>query len=259
MFSFRQVLAVAGMAAFLIFSVTAFAEDIPLPTPVGRVVWVDGTFRAIMMNDEERILKASSVIYLNDTLVTDANSKAQIVYTDNTLMTFDGGTRFRIDNYAYDPKAKTKSVGKYVMSLIEGGFRTITGLIAKSNPSDYQVNTPVATIGVRGTNYAASMSGGRLAMAFYAGTPCVINKQGSICLTTAAPYATVSAGAAPVFVKTVPAAFKEPLPIKPAKIAATFTGGGGLQDQPVSTPSGSQQQQITVNPNKPITSFCITQ
>jgi hypothetical protein len=144
-----------GMALSIIFLLATqivFADP-PLPTPVGRVVWIAGTFKALMPNKEERILQKTSLIYLNDTLVTDAKSKAQIVFTDQTLMTFREGTTFYIDKYDYHKTPKNGSVGTYLMKLIEGGFRTITGLIAKSKPSDYEVNTPVATIGVRGTDY----------------------------------------------------------------------------------------------------------
>ena len=38
-------------------------------------------------------------------------------------------------------------------SLLKGGFRTVSGLIGKINHEDYSVATPVATIGIRGTDY----------------------------------------------------------------------------------------------------------
>ena len=103
---------------------------------MGKVVWVNGSLRAVMPNKEERSLQKSSVIYLQDTLITGTNSQAQIIFTDKTMMTFRPDTTFFIDQYKYNPNVKSGSVGKYVMRLIEGGFRTITGLIAKQNPSD---------------------------------------------------------------------------------------------------------------------------
>jgi hypothetical protein len=130
------------------------------------------------------------------------------------------------------------------MNLIEGGFRTITGAIAKQNPGDYQVNTPVATIGVRGTDYAAVVKSGQLSMAFYAGAPCMKNKEGSLCLSSAVPYGAVSFGAAPVALKQTPAVFQEKLEIVPAKISP-FTGGGGTGPAPKT--------------GGVVSSFCITQ
>lgn len=213
--------------------------DPPLPTPVGRVVWVKGTLTALMPNNEKRILQKTSVIYLHDTLMTDDTSQAQIAFTDNSLMTFRPSTKFLIDQYNFTPTAKKGSVGKYLMRLIEGGFRTITGLIAKDNPVNYQINTPVATIGVRGTDYAVYFHAGEMFVGYYSGTPCVTStKNSTLCLSANTPYASVpSAGAAPVPLSQQPAVFKVKLDIIPVKIEP-FTGP---------TRSGL------------ISSFCITQ
>ena len=233
------MLCVLGIILTLVQTI-GFADP-PLPTPVGRVVWVTGSLKALMPNQEERTLVKSSVIYLKDTLITDAKSQAQIVFTDNTLLTFTPQTRFVIDQYSYNPQAKSKSIGKYVMNLIEGGFRTITGLIAKKNPTDYQVNTPVATIGVRGTDYAVYVKGGQLSMAQYGGSPCIQNDKGSLCLNSTVTMGGVSIGGSVHPITTLPPAIQQKAEIKPAAIAP-FTGGGGTQ----SAPQG------------PISSFCIT-
>lgn len=223
----------------LVLIAPSFAADPPLPTPVGRVVWVKGTLSAEMENKEKRILQKLSVIYLHDTLVTDDKSQAQIAFTDNSLTTFREQTRFSIDQYVFKQNAKKGTAGKYVMNLIEGGFRTITGLIAKNNPSDYTVNTPVATIGVRGTEYAVYYHNGVLDVGYYKGTPCVKDqKGGSVCLNEQTKYAQVpGAGQAVVPLSQQPAGLAEQLTIIPAKISPFGNFGGGS--------SG------------PITSFCI--
>jgi hypothetical protein len=149
---------------------------------VAHVVWVKGAVYATQPGTaERRTLKTSSNIYMNDTLTTDADSEAQIIYSDNSIMTFRPNTKFYINEYNYVPKAPKsqggKSVGRYVVDLIEGGFRTITGFIAKDNPDDYQVNTPVATIGVRGTEFTVVVDkSGVVYLKQYKGVPCVTNK-----------------------------------------------------------------------------------
>ncbi|MFP5305877.1 MAG: hypothetical protein ACLGI7_08645, partial [Gammaproteobacteria bacterium] len=40
-----------------------------------------------------------------------------------------------------------------VFRLLKGGFRAVSGLIGKADPEEYRVSTPVATIGIRGTDY----------------------------------------------------------------------------------------------------------
>lgn len=211
---------------FLFFSQIVLADP-PLPTPVGRVVWVTGTFKALMPNKEERTLQKTSLIYLNDTLMTDTKSKAEIVFTDQTLMTFKEGTTFYIDKYDYHKTPKNGSVGTYLMKLIEGGFRTITGLIAKNKPSDYEVNTPVATIGVRGTDYTVYYKNGELFVGYNKGKPCVKNKLGEACLDENTPYVKVpNAQTPPTPTKIQPDVLRDLLDVVPATIAP-FTGGGG--------------------------------
>lgn len=253
---YLQVFIIVLMTAVLFFAspvsdAAADAANPPLPKPVGRVVWVKGELKAVMQNQEERILQKTSVIYEKDTLITDAASQAQIVFTDNTLMTFREGSKFYINQYSYKPSSQQKSVGKYIMNLIEGGFRTITGVIAKSNPPDYQINTPVATIGVRGTDYAIYLNkDGQLYIGYYAGKPCVKNKsatkkQVELCLDAKTPYGFVeNADAAPVPIMQRPEVFSEKLEIIPASI----------------TPfSSSDSLPYTPRSSGPISSFCITQ
>lgn len=243
--------------AMLAATSPSYADDKnpPLPTPVGRVVWINGSLKAIMANKEERLLQKTSVIYEHDTLVTGDNSQAQIVFTDNTLMTFRPQTTFIVSQYEYHPSSKKKagSVGKYVMNLLEGGFRTITGLIAKNNPSDYRVNTPVATIGVRGTDYTVYFHGGQIYIGYYEGTPCITggdssgDKAKTLCLNSDEPYAYIPEGSTvPVPLSERPDVFQEKLEITPATITP-FVGS----TQPATNYSNA--------PSGPITSFCITQ
>lgn len=208
-------------------------------TPVGRVVWVKGGSFMAITGIKQRNLAKASIIYLNDQLITGDNTSAEIVFTDNTLITFNPGTTFNVDNYSYTPGKAKGSVGKSVMSIIQGGFRTITGLIAKSNPTDYSMNTPVATIGVRGTDYRVQLTpDGQLYIGFNEGRPCVKSKSGSseLCLDNTVPYAKVAnANSNPQGMSQKPDVFQQQQQqeITPAKIAGFGSigqggsGGGG--------------------------------
>lgn len=188
---------------------------------VGKVIWVKGMFTAIAPDKTSRELKKGEAIYLQDTLETDKNSQAQIVFTDDTLMTFRPDTKFFIEEYEFNPQTKNNSIGKYITNLITGGFRTITGLIAKANPNDYKVKTPVATIGVRGTDYTVYYGGGQLLMGYDHGTPCLTNGGGELCLGEINKYAKVtSEEAKPEVLKTPPAIFEVPLEVQPAVYTA---------------------------------------
>jgi hypothetical protein len=250
MLTFTQLRSLLLIVLIFLVGPQTFAantNDNTLPAPVGKVVWVKGTLHAIMPNKEERTLQKSSIIYLHDTLKTDPDSQAEIIFTDNSLMTFYPKTTFYIDQYSYRPKTGGGSVGKYVMRLIEGGFRTITGLIAKNNPTDYQVNTPVATIGVRGTEYAVYFRDGKMYIGYYKGSPCVFGqKEGVLCLNANTPFGVVpGVNAVPVPLTEQPGVFQQQLIITPATMT-TFNAAPGTAVPLQSAPNG------------PITSFCIT-
>lgn len=217
-----------------------------LPVPVAKVIWVKGVMKAIMPNNEIRILQKLSIVYLHDTITTEANSQAQIAFTDNTLMTFRADSKLYIDQYSFQPSTQNKkgSVGKYFMNLLEGGFRTITGLIAKSNPDDYKVVTPVATIGVRGTDFNVYVHGGEMFVGYIQGTPCVTSGSQQLCLDQKTPYANVpKVGAAPVALTQQPAVFKQPLEVVPVKI-------GNFTSPTTGAPS-------SVKSSGEVNSFCI--
>jgi hypothetical protein len=73
-------------------------------------------------------------------------------------MSLQPETTLRIDNYRFERGDDGSERG--FLSLLKGGFRTVTGLIGKRNKANYQVNTPTATIGIRGTEFAVSDGGG---------------------------------------------------------------------------------------------------
>jgi len=133
----------------MLFSMSLLAET---AAEVGRMIWVNGPAQAISPSHATRSLQRRSPIYEQDTIVTGDSGTGQIVFTDNSVVVLRASTTFRIDQYKFNPSLPND--GKYIASVAKGGFRTITGLISKGNPDGYQVNTPVATIGVRGTDYS---------------------------------------------------------------------------------------------------------
>jgi hypothetical protein len=113
----------------------------------GRVLAVTGQVTATQPESESRVLNAGSVVFGGDLIRTAADAAVQIRYTDGALASLTGGSRYRIDDYAYAPGERG------FFSLLKGGLRTLTGLIGKNERANYRVTTPVATIGIRGTDY----------------------------------------------------------------------------------------------------------
>ncbi|HUP91876.1 MAG TPA: hypothetical protein VM074_06470 [Solimonas sp.] len=51
------------------------------------------------------------------------------------------------------PAAPASATSRAFFRLLKGGFRAVSGLIGKIDRNEYRVSTPVATIGIRGTDY----------------------------------------------------------------------------------------------------------
>lgn len=179
---YRQVVGIF-IALALMMSVAWAAE--PDVNAAGQVIVVSGPFQAINKDKQTRILERGAYFYSGDSLMTGTNGSAQIRFSDGTVMALNTNSQIRIDNYSYqkDPK-KDKST----VSLVKGGFRALTGLMSKSNPDSYQVETPVAVIGVRGTNYSAALDRGELYAGVWKGVIIAKNDAGAINLGDGQDY-----------------------------------------------------------------------
>ncbi|MBS0385257.1 MAG: FecR domain-containing protein [Proteobacteria bacterium] len=104
----------------------------------------------------ERRLAVGNPVFQNEAVRTGAASVAQLMFTDQTTLSLGPRSEVRLDRYVYDP---SRSAGDVAVSFTTGALRFITG---SQDPHNYQVHTPVATIGVRGTIVDLLMLDGRM-------------------------------------------------------------------------------------------------
>lgn len=123
---------------------TAAAAD-----AAGRVVSAVGTVHAIGADGDSRTLERGDSVHAGDTLRLGDRASAQLRMRDDALIDLEAGTRFVIERYESDDDG-----GSAVMSFLAGALRTVTGAISRATEDEYRMQTPVATIGVRGTQYA---------------------------------------------------------------------------------------------------------
>src|SRR5947207_4600927 len=90
-----------------------------------------------------RIAKGDEVVR-NELVRTAADSDARFVLRDDTNLSLGPGSTLKLDRTVFDdPKA-----GDIAIKLTSGAFRFVTG---HSNKEAYEIKTPIATLGVRGT------------------------------------------------------------------------------------------------------------
>lgn len=79
---------------------------------------------------------------------------------DGAVITVRPVTELRIETYRYQPKDVLANQ-RSVIALAYGALRVITGLIGNTNRAGYAVNTPMATIGIRGTDHETAFMDAR--------------------------------------------------------------------------------------------------
>ena len=101
-------------------------------------------------NQNNEKLSNGSKIFFGDTVVSNNNSNAQILFLDQTILTLGEDTELTIDEFIYDPNSHE---GSFVSNVKSGTVKFITGQISKKNPENLEVKFPSGTLGARGTEF----------------------------------------------------------------------------------------------------------
>jgi hypothetical protein len=133
-----------------LFLLLAFAGSFAQAQVIGRVLIAVGEVTASRAGQAVN-LGTGSAVENGDTIRVGPASNAQLRFNDEGIVALRPQTVFRIEEYNY--AGRQDGAEKAAFNLIEGGMRTITGLIGKLNRGNYMVRTPTSTIGIRGTNY----------------------------------------------------------------------------------------------------------
>lgn len=123
--------------------------------PIGRVVAATGA--VTIERTSARVIQASAVsqagrakvgdlVYLGDVVATGADGRVGINFTDGSSFNLSNSARMALDEFVYDPNGKSNST---LLSLTKGTLTFVAGKIASTG--DMKIDTPVATVGVRGT------------------------------------------------------------------------------------------------------------
>lgn len=171
--AFKPVLSSKGLLAASIAMLSGHA----MAETAGRVSFVTGTVTAKSGDGSTRQLQKGDIINGGDKISTQAG-RVQIRFTDGGFVSLQPNTVFGVDEYLYTNRKPEET--SLFFSLLQGGMRTLTGAIGKVNKQSYKVRTPVATIGIRGTEYLASLTERGLIVSVGSGFVNVANEHGDI-------------------------------------------------------------------------------
>jgi outer membrane protein OmpA-like peptidoglycan-associated protein len=90
-----------------------------------------------------------------DRLFTGTNGSAVLNLRDGTLLTLAHGVQLDFDRLTLNEGVQREG---FVLRLMQGTMRIVSGMLIQINPQLFQLETPSAIMGVRGTDFITSTS-----------------------------------------------------------------------------------------------------
>ena len=178
------------------------------PEAVGQVVQSRGKTFAISSKKDKRDLKAGSEVFVGDRLFTGVEGFMQLKMIDDAKIDLRCNSEMLIEDYQL-----MRAGNRSIIYLIKGSLRKITGSIGKMAKDVYEMKTPMATVSVRGTEYAIRVEQSHgcdgsidvndkgMFVKVYKGAIDVINKSGSVSMAAGQAALVSSEIASPVGIK----------------------------------------------------------
>lgn len=132
-------------------------ENPELAPVVGRVATIRGRASAESPDGEIRSLGLGAPLHEKDVIKTESDSFALLVFRDSSKITLEASSEFHIEAQKYFENSPEKN--EVIYRFMRGGMRALTGNIGKESPEKFQVSTPVATTGIRGTGFDLACRG----------------------------------------------------------------------------------------------------
>ena len=120
---------------------------------IGEVILQEGNTKVQRKAGGEVDSKKQLEILSYDTVKT-GQGKTAIQFADDTRVDVTAHSKLLIDEFVYDPNNKT---GKLSIKATAGTVRYASGQIAKNSQQNVKIETPTATIGVRGTDFTMTI------------------------------------------------------------------------------------------------------
>ena len=118
--------------------------------------FVDSVKGEVMIVSSKSSVKAvqNMKVITGDSIKTGSSSSVGLIFEDDTVVSLGPGSEMVIEAFLFNPADRELS---FVARMFKGTFSFITGQIAKLAPQNVQLETPGATLGVRGTKFVVKV------------------------------------------------------------------------------------------------------
>lgn len=136
-------------AAFLFFSAGAQAD------PIGKIAQQSAGTAEIQRGSSMVAMAQGSDVEMDD-VVRTGSASARVQFNDQSSLSISEQSVVQIDKFVYNP-ASEQSAGSMGLRVAIGTARFVTGKIGQVQPANVGIKTPVATIGIRGTDFSMTV------------------------------------------------------------------------------------------------------
>lgn len=140
----------AILTSFLLACLSLLVSQAALAAPVGKAKMVIGKVIVQTQGGKSIRLRRGNPISVGDIVITNDRSQAQLTMIDGSNISVRPDSKFQIETFVATGRVEED---KTHYMLIKGGFRSVTGSIGKKNKESFKLKTPVATMGIRGTDF----------------------------------------------------------------------------------------------------------
>lgn len=148
---------VAMLFACILFAIPAQAQQV-----AGKIERQNGTANRSADGTVSE-LELGSQVFVGDDIRTGPGGRLLILFEDESKLTLGENAQITIDQLIYNPGGDSNQA----LEVVVGVFRFVSGQIAKESSSNVAFTTPVATMGIRGTEFL----GGELTVGMPVGQP----------------------------------------------------------------------------------------
>jgi hypothetical protein len=136
------------ICALLASAAIAAAQD---DRPIGMVKTASG--EVFILREGRRIAALPGhQLFLGDAISTGATGALGVILRDDTVISLGPLTDTRIEQFAFEPAEQKFGM---VLRVTRGLIEYLSGRISKLAPGSVRIETPVATLGIRGTHLVA--------------------------------------------------------------------------------------------------------
>lgn len=146
---------------FLQNKVQQYAQDDQIvsdasPQPIGQITETTGEVTITRINGQVIEAQNGVLIYQGDVVETSGDGAVNIIFADESSFAISNDARMTIDEFIFDP-ASLDGISNF--SMLQGVFVYTSGSIGAHDPDDVHIDTPIGSIGIRGTTIAGRIDG----------------------------------------------------------------------------------------------------